>query len=350
MLKHVVQPASCSCQGLWHVARTIAACVALASAIAVCFFAMNGLQGFETTTGVSTTATTEDDQPLLQYPSMARQAPLQARQDLELLRGVEAENVTSTVEVATAAVPLQREMSQTLALSPLAGFFVAWLVAPSSYCGSHDTPLSLKAPSTYWLRRLGASPESARAGFAGFAASGFVLPAAAPQRRHGPKVSASTEVQSLRETLRKATGLLLRRTPLHVISGSAASAVPQGPEQIPIHQPLQTHVNRRWWFFLNGTCSQWDFPDGDCVSARLSAFETAQDCRQGCLEHSHSLCGVVPVAERCSEDQLRFPAYSWRYQDGHIGCRLVDPVEPRCLQGPNNFRTQSDCRAACLAS
>ncbi|EEC09696.1 serine proteinase inhibitor, putative [Ixodes scapularis] len=260
---------------------------------------MNGLRGFESTTGVLTTATTDDDQPLLQYPSMARQAPLQARQDLELLRGVEADNVTSTVGVATAAVPLQKEMDPRCRHLPR-----------FSVCEKR----SGRPPGFFFDGRRCTSSEA--------------LPP--PQCLRGPN-----KFQS--------------------ISHCRSSCKSQFPKPFCAEAPglvrcSQAHVNRRWWFFLNGTCSQWDFPDGDCVSARLSAFEAAQDCHQGCLEHSHPLCGVVPVAERCSEDQFLFPAYSWRYQDGHLGCRHVDPVEPRCLQGPNNFRTQSDCRAACLAS
>ncbi|CAN7942315.1 unnamed protein product, partial [Ixodes hexagonus] len=122
-------------------------------------------------------------------------------------------------------------------------------------------------------------------------------------------------------------------------------------EQPDLVRCSQAHVNARWFFFSNGTCAEWDFQDGDCVSATLTAFQTVQDCQRGCLEgRRHSMCGQLPVGQRCIEDQLHFPAYSRRDPGGRFRCEFVDLGEPRCLLGPNNFETLSACRASCLAS
>ncbi|KAH9370051.1 hypothetical protein HPB48_001928 [Haemaphysalis longicornis] len=67
------------------------------------------------------------------------------------------------------------------------------------------------------------------------------------------------------------------------------------------------HVKRRWFYPVNGSCVEWAFPEGNCVSEAVGLFQRMGQCVHDCLEHDVAApaCGEAPVAQRCGDYQAR---------------------------------------------
>ncbi|XP_077553691.1 uncharacterized protein LOC144168618 [Haemaphysalis longicornis] len=108
------------------------------------------------------------------------------------------------------------------------------------------------------------------------------------------------------------------------------------------------HVTRRWFYPANGSCVEWAFPQGSCVSVALHLFRSMGQCLRDCVQHDAPACHEVPVAQPCVESQVHFPVYSSVSAGRLSECLMVDPSERRCLLGRNAFSSHGACARACL--
>ncbi|XP_077512556.1 uncharacterized protein LOC144123628 [Amblyomma americanum] len=121
-------------------------------------------------------------------------------------------------------------------------------------------------------------------------------------------------------------------------------------EQMRLVPCSRQHVKRSWFYPSNGSCVEWGFPEGNCVSVGVPLFQSLQQCLLDCVHNDAPACREFPVAQRCGEYQVNFPVYSAENKNGRFDCLTVDPTDKLCLLGRNVFPSYRACAHACLVS
>ncbi|XP_077513135.1 uncharacterized protein LOC144124381 [Amblyomma americanum] len=121
-------------------------------------------------------------------------------------------------------------------------------------------------------------------------------------------------------------------------------------EQMRLVPCSRQHVKRSWFYPANGSCVEWGFPEGNCVSVGVPLFQSLQQCLLDCVHNDAPACREFPVAQRCGEYQVHFPVYSSENKNGRYECLMPDPADNLCLLGRNIFPSYQQCAQACLAS